>query len=154
MEPFLFIICIFIYMQSNEFSKMTHHEFDQTRDGWRKFGDDHKASIKAIFQFAKEKGWGENESGHVLLWHLFQLFAMENMNDKATKLLRHIIKSGNWNDYYSRGTLAFMNSDVDALKKEIDAAHSDAEYIKNAGNNIEILERMLNGIGKKYSEVY
>jgi len=43
---------------------------------------------------------------------------------------------------------------VDALKKEIDAAHSDAEYIKNAGNNIEILERMLNGIGKKYSEVY
>jgi len=42
-------------MQSNEFSKMTHHEFDQTRTGWRKFGDDHKSSIKAIFQFAKEK---------------------------------------------------------------------------------------------------
>ncbi len=39
-------------MQSNEFSKMTHREFDQTGTGWRKFGDDHKASIKAIFQFA------------------------------------------------------------------------------------------------------
>ena len=141
-------------MQNSEFSKMTHHEFDQTRTGWRKFGDDHKASIKAIFQFAKEKGWGENESGHVLLWHLFQLFAMENMNDKAIKLLRHIIKSGNWNDYYSRGTLAFMNSDADTLNKEIDAAIADEEYIKNAGNNIEILKRMLNGIGKKYSEVY
>ena len=141
-------------MQSSEFSKMTHREFDQTRDGWRKFGDDHKASIKAIFQFTKEKGWGENESDHVLLWHLFQLFAMENMNNKAIKLLRCIIKSGNWNDYYSRGTLAFMNSDADTLKKEIDAAIADEEYIKTAGNNIKILKHMLNGIGKKYSEVY
>ena len=35
---------------------------------------------------------------------------------------------------------------------EIDAAKTDKEYMNCCANNIETLVRMLNGIGKKYSE--
>jgi hypothetical protein len=140
-------------IENSEFSKMSHHEFDQTNNGWRKFGSNHKAAIQAILDFVREKGWGTNKD-HVLRWHLFQLYAMENMNTQAKALLQNIIKSGDRNDYYSRGTLAWMNGNKKALQMEIDAAKADKEYMNCCAINIKILERMLNGIGKKYSEVY
>jgi hypothetical protein len=134
---------------TGEFSKLSHREFDQS-----KVGEDYKSARQSIYAFAKEKGWGKNENGHVLLWHLFQLYAMDDMNVEAKKLLQHIIKSGNWDDYYSRGTLAWMNGDEESLKKEIKAAEDDVDYASGNGGNVEILRRMLGGIGKKYREVY
>jgi len=137
-------------------NKSIHWEFDQSPNSpWRALAQkgDYKGAIDSIEQFVKQNGWGGPDDG-VLKWHLFQMYASDNQNDKAKQLLKHIIDKGIWNDYYSRGTLAWYNNDKKALEKEIQQATNDKEYSAHSSNNINILRRMINGIGKSYSEVY
>jgi hypothetical protein len=137
---------------------MNHHGFDQTSNGgWRKFGsaNNYQAAINSIIKFVKKNGWGNEKNGsHALRWHLFQLYAMAGKMVEAKKVIESVIQKDIWNDYYTRGTLAWLNKDKEALQKEIDAAKADTYYVENVGTNIEIMERLLNGIGKPYKEVY
>ena len=88
------------------------------------------------------------------MWHLFQMYAMDEQKDKAKQLLQGIINKDIWNDYYTRGTLAWYNNDERALKKEIKQATNDTEYTAGGVQNINILRNMLKGLGKTYKEVY
>lgn len=143
------------YQQVRE-SKSIHWEFDQSKDSeWRVLGrqERYKDAIELIEQFVKQNGWGNpNESS--IMWHLFQMYAMDEQRDKAKQLLQGIINKDIWNDYYTRGTLAWYNNDERALKKEIKQATNDTEYTAGGVQNINILRNMLKGLGKTYKEVY
>jgi hypothetical protein len=137
-------------------NKSIHWEFDQSPNSpWRALAQkgNYKGAIDTIKQFVKQNGWGGPEDS-VLMWHLFQMYAMDEQRGKAKQLLQYIINKGVWNDYYSRGTLAWYNNDREGLEKEIQQATNDKEYSTHNSNNINILQKMLNGIGKSYKDVY
>ena len=143
------------YQQVRE-SKSIHWEFDQSKDSeWRVLGrqERYKDAIELIEQFVKQNGWGNpNESS--IMWHLFQMYAMDEQKDKAKQLLQGIINKDIWNDYYTRGTLAWYNNDERALEKELQQAINDKEYTAGGVQNINILRNMLKGLDKTYKEVY
>ena len=137
-------------------SKSIHWEFDQSADSeWRVLAQQgkYKDAINSIEQFVKQHGWGGPGDG-VLMFHLFQMYAMDEQRDKAKQLLQDIINKDVWNDYYTRGTLAWYNNDKKALEKELQQAINDKEYSAAAHSNINILRNMLKGLGKTYKEVY
>ena len=139
-------------------SKGIHWEFDQSKDSeWRVLGRQgrYKDAIKSIEQFVKQNGWG-NPNESVLMFHLFQMYAMDEQRDKAKQLLRDVINKGIWDDSYTRGTLAWYNNDEEALEKELRQAINDEKHraASPENGNINILRSMLKGLGKTYKEVY
>ena len=139
-------------------SKGIHWEFDQSKDSeWRVLGRQgrYKDAIKSIEQFVKQNGWG-NPNESVLMFHLFQMYAMDEQRDKAKQLLQDVINKGIWDDSYTRGTLAWYNNDEEALKKELRQAINDEKHraASPENGNINILRSMLKGLGKTYKEVY
>ena len=138
--------------------KSIHWEFDQSENReWEVLGQQgrYKDAIELIEQFVKLNGWGDpNESS--IMFHLFQMYAMDEQRDKAKQLLQDIINKDIWNDYYTRGTLAWYNNDEKALEKELQQAINDKEYraAHSKDQNINILRNMLKGLGKTYKEVY
>ena len=96
----------------------------------------------------------ENKESVGLIWHLGQLYAVNDQYHKAIKEMKKCYRDNStdarkaWN-YYVHGTIAFLKNDESELELYIDSLSSHTETM-----NIEVLIRLKANIDKPYKDAY
>lgn len=139
--------------QFDKLMSMSLNDFDQTEEGWRQY----KENIPLMIHLVKNYIQRNNVNDATLNWHLGQLYALNNENEKAVvemaKTLRplsdeEVELNKSWN-YYVLGTIAFLKNDSRTLSSYIDSLANNPITM-----NIEVLRRLQVNIGKSYKNSY
>jgi len=134
------------YLNENkeEMLKMSLHDFDQTKNGWRKFKDP-KQQVEIITSYLETNPAAANDQ--TFMWHLGQalVFAGDLTNGIARMKETNAKEQHEFNKLYQLFTIAFLEKDMtsfdvlyDKYKEQIEKDDKNT----NKNTNIQIVKCM------------
>ncbi|EJI86273.1 hypothetical protein AEST_09030 [Alishewanella aestuarii B11] len=140
--------------------KLSYEKFDQTPGkGWRVLADKKCYSEAAILidKYILEN----NVNQRSLKWHLLQMYAASNQNDKALNLVSAVLLTEEqernspflWNDYVL-ATAGFLENDLTKLKLHRDKLANFGKGFKPNEINLVALDRLIENFGQTYQKAY
>lgn len=150
--------CFESRIEAESLLQLDEDSFDQGENGWRTLNNrGPHCSIPAgeliLDYIARHRGTLQRE--HLAHWHAGQMFALAGEADRAMEQFRLSYRDGNetampaevWNLYVD-GTIAFFESDRDALEAARDALPEGHH------TNRDVLDGFLNCFGEPYAVAY
>jgi hypothetical protein len=140
--------------------KLSYEKFDQTSGkGWRLLEDKKCYSEAAILidRYILEN----NANQTSLKWHLLQMYAASNQNDKALDFVSSVLLTEEqqrnslflWNDYVL-ATAGFLENDLTKLKRHRDKLADVGKGFKPNEINLVTLDRLIENFGQTYQKAY
>lgn len=140
--------------------KLSYEKFDQTPgNGWRVLTANKCFREAAILI---DKYILENNANQISLkWHLLQMYAFSNQNDKALELVSDVLLTEDqqsnspflWNDYVL-ATAGFLENDLLKLKLYRDNLAKYGKGFKPNEMNLATLDRLIENFGQRYQIAY
>jgi hypothetical protein len=139
--------------------KLDYDSFDQDvpSGGWRGIEDEFQAAMIVDayhLQYFEELNLTQHR---MLYWHAGQCYALEGVTKLAVDRFKKGIMTEEQADYkarwnaYAEGTIAFLEKDLEKLK----IARDELKRVDpDNDGTLVILNNMIAGFGKSYSEVY
>ena len=93
---------------------MSVHDFDQTKEGWRRFNNP-SDQVKIIKKYINKNP--EAKSDQVLMWHLGQALAMSKDTQEAIKIMESVVSKEkiDFNKIYYTLTIMFLKKDMNSF---------------------------------------
>lgn len=129
------------------FLNMTPWDFDQSENGWRSLIND-EDQIKIIILYLEK--YPNNELSTIMYFHLGQILAFMNKNQKAVKYMKKALEENDdeWNGYVIL-TIFFLQKNYDLFIKNYDNF-----FDKINQPNKQIINNMKNNFDRNYESVY
>jgi hypothetical protein len=138
---------------------MSYVKFDQTPgEGWRRLTQQScfvEAGELIDSYLAVKPGLGDSQKTN-LSFHAGQVYAFADRSDEAVRRFRSAIVNPSappefkWSEYV-RATIAFLEHDDERLVENRNAIEDAASYAPNR-TNLEIVDRLIAGLGRSYKE--
>lgn len=155
-------VCDVSLLEETKLFSMTYNDFDQTKNGWRKYADlgcYHQTGLIIDKYIDKNKSILADWQVIAITWHSGQMYAFNNEYVIAKKRFENSINPNEsndspilWNDYVY-ATLAFLDNDLSKLKLYRDKIANGPEF-NGKKTNLDVIDNLIKYFGEPYSKAY